>query len=109
MSALDRGNRLFTSMRIMLPEHVEALKLMKQEEYIPPEPDEQKWEEWDQMLSEAIENEKPIIVSSATKQGVEVFCGFLGKVDLVAGEMVLENGSIKKRVKLNRIVGIEWP
>ncbi|MFC7439570.1 YolD-like family protein [Laceyella putida] len=51
--------------------YVEALKRQNQEEYNPPEPDEQQWEEWDQILSEAIENEKPLVITTATKHGPE--------------------------------------
>ncbi|MGA9173841.1 MAG: YolD-like family protein [Thermoactinomyces sp.] len=108
---LNRGNRLFEGSRIILPEHRKGLVELrrKKEEYQQPELDDQELERINQIIWEAYNEEKPVVITYATKYQPEKFCGFITKLNQYEGWIQLSNGSVKKKIEFNKLVQVEWP
>lgn len=76
-------NIMWESSRIMLPEHVEALHELAREEKKQPKPfiDEQEWEEFSQLINEAIHYNKKIIVTKWDDGHFYDVAGYVNNVD----------------------------
>ncbi len=108
-STLNRQNLLFEGSRFILPEHRKGLEEMrrKQMEYTQPELDEDQKNHINYILQEAIETEKPVVVTFATKYSPEQFCGFVDKINLHQQYIQL-NGSLVKQIPFHLLINIEW-
>ncbi|MCH5583491.1 YolD-like family protein [Shimazuella sp. AN120528] len=110
-STLNRQNLLFEGSRFVLPEHRKGLEEMrrKQMEYTPPELDEDQKNHINYILQEAVEAEKPVVVTFATKYSPEQFCGFIDEINAYSQVIQLSNGSHKKQILLDKLINVEWP
>lgn len=108
---LDRKNLLWEGSRMFLPEHRQALleQRRKAEEFTPPELDESQLEYMNYLLQEAMEEEKPVVITYATQYAPEQFCGFIDKVDPYEKMIQLSNGSCKKQISFGKLIHVEWP
>ncbi|MBA4492772.1 YolD-like family protein [Paenactinomyces guangxiensis] len=107
----DRKNMLWEGSRMFLPEHREALLKQRRraEEFTPPELDESQLEYMNYILREALEEEKPVLVTYAAKYSREQFCGFVDKVDPYSRVIRLSNGDCKKQIPFAKLLHVEWP
>lgn len=108
---LNRQNLLWEGSRMFLPEHREGLleQRRKAEEFVPPELDESQMEAINYILQEAIEEEKPVVVTYAEKYAPEQFCGFVDKVNPYDKVIQLSNGKCKKQISFQKLINVEWP
>jgi YolD-like protein len=111
MSILYRQNKLWEGSRMFLPEHREGILELqqKQKEYIQPELDEHQIEWINYIFQEALEGEKPIVVTYADKYHSEQFCGFVDRIDPYNQILHLSNGKHKKQISLSRLIHVDWP
>jgi hypothetical protein len=108
---LDRQNLLWEGSRMFLPEHRQALQEQrrKQTEYIPPVLGEDQIEYMNYILQEAIELDKPILVTYAIKYSPIQFCGFIDRFDPLTKTIHLSNGESKKQIAFEKLINVEWP
>lgn len=108
---LNRGNLLWESSRMFLPEHRQALleHHRKAAKYHPPELDEDQKRYINYLLEEALETEKPILVTFATQYSPRQFCGFIDRVDVFSQTIYLSNGTHKKKISFQKLLNVEWP
>ncbi|SEM68651.1 YolD-like family protein [Lihuaxuella thermophila] len=108
---LNRKNLLWEGSRMFLPEHREALLEQRRqaEEFVPPELDESHMEMINYILQEAIEEEKPVVVTYAEKYAPGQFCGFVDQVDPYNQVIQLSNGTCRKQISFQKLINIEWP
>lgn len=104
----DRGNKKWAS--LMLPEHKRKLVALYQEQFYENKPflDEQKNEELNHSLAEALSGQQVIRVVFFHNRGIHFLMGKVKKVDLLSGELCLvgEEGNLMS-LKMNEIIEIE--
>lgn len=103
---LNRGNLLWESSRMFLPEHREQLLEQRRSKkgYQPPELDEQRLEEMNQMLEEALHNDRVVIVSYAQGE----FYGFVEEIAPHTSSILVVDGEHRKRFLSQEILDIQW-
>ena len=79
---LERGNKLWESHRMFLPEHKQALTKKKKEQQVvdPPLLDEDKMEQLNWLLLQSITYGYPITITYFTMYGPEKFIGKITKI-----------------------------
>ncbi|PTX60801.1 YolD-like protein [Melghirimyces profundicolus] len=111
VKALERGNKLWEGHRMMLPEHEAQLwqERKRKEEYRPPELAPDALEEIGRMIEWSKLEEKPIVVTYASKYGPKKYLGHVVKVDPVERWLVMRNGEDKEMLPFSIIIGAEEP
>ncbi|KMM38010.1 YolD-like family protein [Guptibacillus hwajinpoensis] len=104
----DRGNIKWTSM--MLPEHVKELRDWKAEERRKSKPmlDEQKMEEMNEIICEAMEFHHPLYFHYFEKGETKILYGYVHYLDQLSKELrILDKDERKRKVALSDLIHIE--
>lgn len=106
---IDRGNKLWESNRIILPEHEKKLwqARRKSEEYQPPDLDTDALEEIGRIIAWSKLEEQAIKVTYAAKYGTDQYIGHVVRLDPTERWLILQNGEDKKLLPFSIIVGAE--
>ncbi|MBU8908149.1 YolD-like family protein [Desertibacillus haloalkaliphilus] len=106
---LRRGNILWESSRMFLPEHKEALmkKKLEKKEYTPPELDEDQFEEMNRILMESIELDNAVTVTYTEQFGETSFWGWVTKVDPVTKTIKLINDEDHLILSFDKIIEVD--
>jgi hypothetical protein len=81
---MTRGNKLFVGSRMILPEHKERIREHRQEitKKTRPSLDEQRIEQYSQMISEAVENDVGVTITVFGPYREDSITGKIQKIDL---------------------------
>ncbi|MBN8208151.1 YolD-like family protein [Bacillus sp. NTK071] len=104
----DRGNIKWTSM--MLPEHVKELRDWKAEERRKSKPvlDEQKMEEMNEIICEAMEFHYPLYFHYFENGETKILYGYVHYLDQLSRELrILDQDERKRKVSLSNLIHIE--
>lgn len=89
---LKRGNLLWESSRMFLPEHKEQLLAHRRQQraFVPPELDEDRIYQLNEQISEALASGRRVAVTSAGTWGPETMAGRITRLDPRRGRLQLE-------------------
>lgn len=106
---LKRGNLLWESSRMFLPEHREQLLEMRrrQQERAMPELDEDRLAELDAVLGEALAGGHTVAVTWAGRCGEERIVGRLTRLDPLQGLLRIESEDETKTLRFDRLLHAE--
>ncbi|MDQ0418949.1 hypothetical protein J2Z48_003154 [Croceifilum oryzae] len=95
---------------MFLPEHREQLiaQRRKQREYVPPDLDEQRLEELNQRLYQALHDDRVVLTTYIGKYEPKSFIGSVERVDPHIQKFLLKNGDIQIWLSFQEILDIEW-
>jgi len=107
---LKRGNLLWESSRMFLPEHREQLleHRRRRNAVIPPEPDEDRIRLMNGVLSAALATGRRVAVTVAGTCAPEVRIGRIEKIDPVLGRLRLETDGGRPWIAFGRLLQVEW-
>lgn len=108
-STLDRKNLLWEGSRMFLPEHREALlrQREKQEDFIPPELDEDQLHEMNCIILEALHSDFPVLVKYVKNKRLHQSCGFIKKVHPDEHWLKIANGHHEEIIPFSAVCGVE--
>ncbi|WP_124728076.1 YolD-like family protein [Staphylospora marina] len=108
---LDRKNMLWEGSRMFLPEHRQALlrQRAEAERVEPPELDEDRLEEINRLVVEALHADFPLVVRWVENGRLTEFCGFIQKVDPHARQLKLADGRTVRTVPFDRLCDAHRP
>ncbi|MDQ0269335.1 YolD-like family protein [Cytobacillus purgationiresistens] len=104
----DRGNKKWVSM--MLPEHVKMLREYDESHNKLAKPflDEQKYEQFDEVIARAMENNLPLQLTSLQKGERKLYIGKIHYMDELKGELrMINQASERILLKLADVIEIE--
>lgn len=104
-----RGNGIWESSRIILPEHRSAIRQHRTElrKRTRPELDEQRWEELQIAISDAVESKQPVAVRCWGVYEDEIHVGVIERVDVLTRRLRIVGERETVWVPLGEIVNIE--
>lgn len=107
---LKRGNLLWESNRMFLPEHKEQLleRRRKQQEFTAPEPDEDRLSELNLIITEALRSGRSVIITHAGLYGPERFCGLIRRVDGQNRLVRIEGINETLVLRFNKVINVDW-
>ncbi|MBA4543626.1 MULTISPECIES: YolD-like family protein [Thermoactinomyces] len=79
---LDRKNMLWEGSRMFLPEHRQALaeQRARADDFIPPELDDDRWDEINRLILEALHSDFPLLIRYVENRRPRERCGFIQKI-----------------------------
>lgn len=104
---MERGNKLWESHRMILPEHEEVLWQARQreKEYRMPELEEDALQEISRWIEWSYLEEQPILLTVAGKYVPRKFIGYVTRIDPVERVVLLKNGEEKEQIPFSIIIG----
>lgn len=109
MSKKLTGNGLWESSRMMLPEHKEQLLAYRHDMKRKSKPllDEQRVEELSQLVSEAVRNNREVIITVFNQYKDTVIIGRIQKIDLLLKRVKVLNTNDYTWIELRDLLNIE--
>ena len=103
-----RGNGLWESSRMIIPEHKEAIRSyrIQREARQKPELDEQRIEELSFALHEALESKTPIRITTFAPFGDETTRGYVEAIDPITQRVKVRSGDEVVFIPFRDIVGV---
>lgn len=108
---MQRGNLLWESSRMILPEHRRKVMEYRNEVkrktlYQRPNWDEQQLEEFQRMLSWAIGEHRQVTLRYYTKDGPRQIEGMVIKIDTINGKILIQSTDTKEAINIKEILAI---
>jgi hypothetical protein len=107
---LKRGNLLWESSRMFLPEHKEQLLEHRRQlrKFVPPEPDEDRIRLMDEMLGAALSSGRRVAVTVAGEYEPEIRLGRIDRLDPFQGRFRLADEDGRAWIPFRRLLNVEW-
>jgi hypothetical protein len=107
---LKRGNMLWESSRMFLPEHKEQLleKRRRQNEFVIPLLDEDQLYEINRISSEALHTKRSVVITHAGQYESERFCGCITRIDYHNALLRIEGMSETLILRFDHLLNVEW-
>lgn len=104
---LNRGNKMWQG--FFITEHREALEKMQwaEEDFHLPELTEDRWQEIQYVIEEALEGEYSIDCEYVKENQLHSFCGFVERINLHEKWLLLVDGSHKQRIPFAQLYSVE--
>lgn len=106
---LNRGNKLWESNRMFLPEHRQALlnRKLKQREVQSPILDQDQFEEINRIIVESIERDQSLIITYSDIYGPEKFGGWITKINRYENWLRIINDEDFLVIEFEKIIDAE--
>lgn len=106
---LKRGNKLWESNRMFLPEHKQALmnRKLKQREFKSPFLNQDQFEQFNRIILESIEYERSVTITYSNIYGPNKFSGWITKVNQLEKWLKVINDEDALILKFERILDVE--
>jgi len=103
-----RGNGMWESSRMMIPQHRDAIREHRRNarKRQRPELDEQRWEELQIAISDAVESKRPVAVRCWGVYEDEIHVGLIERVDVLTRRLKLVGDGEKVWVPLQDIIEV---
>ncbi|WP_110927528.1 YolD-like family protein [Bacillus massiliglaciei] len=106
---LRRGNKLWESHRMFLPEHKQALmdRRLKQKEFQQPGLDQDQFEKLNRIIAESIQSDQSITITYSDLYGPAQFWGWITKINLQEKWLKIINDEDALILRFERILDAE--